>query len=146
MHFGASHDLNAQGLQASDVDKLLEILSPHGNVIISSEIDKTIRLAGTDRPISPAYMLDLLYYADMYIGEGGTTATEAALLGTPAIFIYHFSSGNWNELENEYELMKICHNAEEMLAQVQAYLEIKDIKQVWQVKRQKLLSEKINVT
>ena len=136
VHLGASHDLNAKGLQSDEVEALLKLLRPHGAVIISSEIDKTIRLDGTDRSISSDHMLDLLYYADIYIGEGGTTATEAALLGTPSIFIYHFSGGNWTELENRFDLMKVCPTMPQVIQQVQSYLSTPNLKQVWLRKRE----------
>ena len=48
---------------------------------------------------------DLLYYATMYIGEGASMASEAAVLGTPSIYINPLRLGYLDELEKKYGLV-----------------------------------------
>ena len=50
-------------------------------------------------------MHDLLYYATMYIGEGATMASEAAILGTPSIYINTLRLSYTDEEEAKYDLL-----------------------------------------
>jgi hypothetical protein len=50
--------------------------------------------------VAPEKIHDLLYYASLYVGEGATMATEAGLLGTPAVYVSSLvgTMGNYEEL------------------------------------------------
>jgi predicted glycosyltransferase len=84
----------------------------------------------------------------MYIGEGGTMATEASLLGTPSIYISTFANklGNFKELEEKYELLYSFSNETEALEKIKHLLSLNNLKQKWDSKRDALLQEKIDVT
>ena len=43
--------------------------------------------------------------SELYIGEGGTMASEAAVLGIPSIFVNSLELGYLNELEKKYGLV-----------------------------------------
>ena len=84
----ANHDLGHSGLNKETKLKLVEFLSMNYKVFISPEselnndyLDKYII------KIPPEYMHDALFFADFFITESGTMASEAAVLGTPVIYV-----------------------------------------------------------
>ena len=72
----------------------------YGKVIISSEGELPVELEKYRVKISPERMHDLLSFASLYIGEGATTASECAMLGTPAIYVNVLDAGTLQEQEN----------------------------------------------
>jgi uncharacterized protein len=141
----AAHDIGQKGFTDDDKHQIIALLQKHGKVILSDENTISTNLVGEKISIKPQDIHSLLYYAAMYIGEGGTMATEAALLGTPSVFVSTLSGGNWEELEHKYRLMFSLHG-EQVKEQVRALLRTKNIKNQWQNKRADLLKEKIDVT
>jgi predicted glycosyltransferase len=61
------------------------INSLSGQVFITSEGWLDDGLAKYEINVSPEKMHDLLYYADLLIGDSQTMTTEAGVLGTPAM-------------------------------------------------------------
>ena len=98
--------------------------------------------------IPPEKMHDLLFYATMYIGEGGTISTEAAILGTPSILINPLAKycGVHRELQNKYKLKFIFSRIEEAQNKINNLLETKNLKKIWRNRRKKMIKEKIDVT
>ncbi len=101
----ASHDFGLKGAGDKDKARLLAELSKRARVYVTSEI-----------PLSPAlepYRLKLpitavhhaLYYAKLVIGEGGTMVSEAAALGTHAVYISALNHGTTAEQEKKYGLI-----------------------------------------
>jgi len=83
----ATHDVGEIGLTNKNKKKLINELIKHAKVIISSESSLPSDLKKYQIQIPAEKMHDVLNYADLYIGEGGTTASECACLGTPNILI-----------------------------------------------------------
>jgi uncharacterized protein len=98
--------------------------------------------------LPPEKFHSLLYFAALCISEGSTTATEAAVLGTPAVYLSPLwpEIGNMLELSDIYGLIFNYNDAEKATVQAINLLQQLDNKQIWEIKRQKLLSEKIDVT
>ncbi len=142
----ASHDIGQTGFLRNEIDDLVRELKSYGKVIISSEARKKTEIEGTNSSIHPAKMHDLLAFATMYIGEGGTMATEASILGTPAIFVSSLTAGNWIELEKKYSLMYSFQHGDEAIRKVKWLLDKPAIKQEWSKKRDLMLRDKIDVT
>ena len=92
-------------------------------------------------------MHDLLNYAAMYIGEGSTMATEAAVLGTPSLYISTLSKylGYCIELEEQYGLLYRFLKAEDAVRTAEELIQQPNLKEQWSMKRQKLLEDKIDV-
>jgi predicted glycosyltransferase len=140
--WNATHDIGKKGIL--NKKSLISELEKYGHVFTSTEIEKYDDLSNI--PIEK--MHDLLYYATMYIGEGGTMATEAALLGTPSIYISTLANklGNFKELEEKYDLLYSFANETEALEKIRHLLSKNNLKQIWHSKRNTLLQEKIDVT
>ena len=55
-------------------------------------------------------MHSVLFYSSLYLGEGATMASEAAILGTPSIYINQLNVGYLNDLEKNYKIVFIPEN------------------------------------
>jgi len=145
----ALHDIGQSGFNFKDEEEMVRFiteLEKYGKVFISTEKDLPSTLKGHQVHISPEKMHDLLYFATMYIGEGATMAAEAAVLGTPSIYVSSISLGYINELRDSYDLVRTCWNFENALEEAQLLLDRPKLKQEWQIGRQKLLQDKVDVT
>ena len=91
-----------------------------------------------------------MYYATMLVGDSQTMTSEAAVLGTPAIRCNTFV-GRIHYLEEEERKYGLTYGfrpdeAEKMFEKINELLAMPNLKEVWQTRRQKLLSEKIDYT
>src|SRR5262245_18770680 len=84
--WGATHDVGQRGFSLSEKRDLLRELSTYGRVLLSVEGDVDPEFMPFVTHFAPEKIHHYLAFATMYIGEGGTMLTEAALLGTPALF------------------------------------------------------------
>jgi len=145
--WGASHDVGQHGF--AHKEEVIRSLEKYGRVLISSEqkLDKTFEKYQITLP--PERMHDLLYYANLYIGEGATMACESAVLGTPAIYINTQRLGYLDDIEKRYELVYNFsdpkNGEEQAFGKAIKLLERENLKEEWQTNREKLLNEKIDV-
>jgi len=144
--WGASHDVGQHGV-TNKLEMALE-LEKYGKVFITSEHKLQPELEKYRVNIRPDELHDLLYYASLYIGDGGTTAVESALLGTPSIYVSSLvgTMGNFKELEEKYGLMYSFSDSGQALQKAVEILGNKQAKLEWGVKRDQLMQEKIDVT
>lgn len=94
----AAHDFGASGLEGIEgvVD---ELESTGATVVVSAEAPLPPDLVDRRYTGPPADIHHLLAHASLVVGEGATTAAEAAVLGTPAIFISEWELGYTRDLE-----------------------------------------------
>ena len=144
----AAHDVGQQGLSLELKRAIIKTCVQYAKVFIASESSLTDEFESYRFPIPPEYMHDALFYAQMYIGEGGSMATEAAVLGIPSIFISSLTAGVFEEYERKYDLMYSFHpeKQQQILERIESLLQTQDVKQAWEQKRQALLKEKVDVT
>jgi len=100
--------------------------------------------------LKPEKIHSFIYYATMFIGDSQTMTAESAVLGTPAFKCNSFAGemAVANEIEHKYGL-SFSYKPEqfdEMLKQIEELLTIPDLKENWQVKRNTMLKDKIDVT
>jgi len=147
--FKAHHDIGEKGLSNDQRKKLVEILSKKGRVIITTESKLLPELASYKQTVSPDKIHDLMAFADLYVGESQTMASEAAVLGIPAVRINTFKNriAYLSELENKYGLLYSFTPDEfdQALEKINELL-VPGTKQKWAEKRKKFLAEKINVS
>jgi uncharacterized protein len=144
--WGASHDIGQHGFNINNKRKLVEVLEKQGRVFITSEKPLEKEFEKYRINISPERIHDLLYYASMYVGEGGTMASEAAVLGTPSVFVNTLHMGYTDEEAKKYELIFQSTNIDEIIDKVNCWLENKNLKKDWQEKKNNLLKDKIDLT
>lgn len=99
----ASHDVGDTGF--SDPVAFVKWLSSRIRVVVSGErgVPEGIRQFALTLP--PWRIHHLLAEASLYVGEGATMAAEAAILGTPAVFVHTAKLGYMQELEERYGLL-----------------------------------------
>jgi predicted glycosyltransferase len=148
--WGASHDIGQRGFDSETKKELVKEIEKRAQVFITSEKTLTKEFEKYRITIPPEKIHDLLYYATMYIGEGATMASEAAVLGTPAIYVNTLRLGYLDEQEERYGLLYNFSNPKtaqkDVLRKAVEQLEDENLKTRWHNKRAKLLSEKIDVT
>ncbi|MEA2015874.1 MAG: DUF354 domain-containing protein [Actinomycetota bacterium] len=148
--WSASHDIGHSGLSLEMKRKTVKEFSKHAKIFISSEGELPDDLKQYQIKIPPERMHDALAFATLLYGESSTMASECACLGTPAIFHDNNGRGYTDEEESKYRLV---FNYSESLADqkisIQKGVELlntPNLKQEWQKRRQKMLSDKIDVT
>lgn len=146
--WGASHDVNHHGFSLAGKRRLIKELEKYARVFITSESPLQGEFSQYSIDIPPQKLHDLLYYAELCISEGGTTATEAAVMGTPAIHVSTTAAlcGNFTDINERYGLIKSFSNEDEATSQAIDLLAKDNIKEEWRHRREKMLAEKINVT
>lgn len=146
--WSSHHDLGDKGFD--NKVELINSLDKYGRVLITSERDLPEKLKKYQLNIPPEKIHHLLYYSSLFIGESGPMTTESAILGTPAIFVSTSRRGYTDELESRYDL--VYNYSDIKSAQQEAFIKAKEIlsdndsKNKWQIKRKRLLDEKIDVS
>jgi hypothetical protein len=144
--WGASHDVGQAGLTSVDKITLVNGLLDHGKVLITSESPLPPALEPYKVQISPTKIHDLLAFARMYVGEGTTMASEAAMLGVPSIYINTRVDGYVNELSSKYELIHHFQQSQPAVEKAIQLAGVTELLAVQQQKRQRMLADKIDVT
>jgi predicted glycosyltransferase len=144
----AHHDTGVRGINNQIARKLISLLEPHGNVYITSERPLSEDLEPYRIAINPLDIHHVMAFADIYLGDSQTMAIEAGVLGVPFIRFNDFVGqiGVLSELEDGYKLgFGIKPDQEEKLYEtVTSLLNMDNRKEVFQSRRQKMLSESIN--
>ena len=144
----AHHDAGIRGINNEIARRLIEILQPHGRVLITSERLLDASLEPYRIAINPLDIHHVMAYADLYLGDSQTMAAEAGVLGVPYVRFNDFVGkiGYLKELEEQYQLgFGITPDREaDLYATVQSLLDMPDRKAVFESRRQRMLGEKIN--
>ncbi len=141
----ATHDVHERGLTLEDKRAILQLLEQHGRVILSSEtaIPPEFRHHITDFPRDR--MHDLLAFAQLYVGEGNTMASEAAVLGTPSIRANSMDLGYCRDLQRRGLMFQLL-DGEAILARINALLSMPGRADTFRQRRATLLAENICTT
>lgn len=102
----AYHDGGIQGINTEIAQRLIDILSPHGQIYITSERELEPQFEPYRIRINPLDMHHVMAFASLYIGDSQTMAAEAGVLGTPFVRFNDFVGriGYLRELEDVYQL------------------------------------------
>lgn len=148
--WSASHDIGHNGMVYDDKVKLIKSISKYAKVYISSESQLPPEFEQYRLRIAPDKIHEVLAHASLVFSEGSTMVEEAAMLGTPAIYINNKGTLYTDQLEEKYEL---CYTfAENNIAEAtkKALAILKhphsDIRNMWKSKRERMLNDYIDVT
>jgi predicted glycosyltransferase len=146
----AHHDKGRKGINDALAVKLIEILSPSGQVFITSERPFSSELEPYRLPVHPADMHHVMAHASMYIGDSQTMAAEAAVLGVPSIRFNDFVGelSYLEELEHKYGLTVgiPTSNPEKLLQVVASWTADAGLLETWSKRRTIMLRSTIDVT
>ena len=105
----ANHDVGNKGFTASQIKDMISAAEKNMTVYISSEKPLPVDFEKYRLQIPSSLMHHALAFADLYLGDSQTMATEAALLGTPAIrsnsFVGPNDMTNFKVLQEKYNLL-----------------------------------------
>lgn len=146
------HDIGQAGLSMEQKQSLVDLLKPHGRVIITSERAIEPEFEPYRLPVPPEEIHSLMAYCSMFVGDSQTMTSEAAILGVPALKCNTFAGrlSVPNELEQKYGLCysyqpvdfdKLYSQIEQLLAK-----DPLELRQEWMEKRKRFLEEQIDVT
>lgn len=141
----AGHDIGHSGLSIEMKRRAIKELSKYAKVFITSEKKLPLDLRAYQINIPSERIHDALSFASLYVGEGATMASECAMLGTPAIYVSILNAGTLREQE-KYGLIFCYKNQIGVLEKALELLNTPDLKKTWQIRREKMLAEKIDVT
>ena len=107
--WNALHDRGQTGLSTKFKLDLVNELNKIGKVFISAEGEMPSELEKFRIKIPPQLIHQTLYFAELFVGEGATMASECAAIGTPAIYINSLNAGTLINQEKE-GLIFNCRN------------------------------------
>src|SRR5664280_1701437 len=144
----ASHDIGHSGLDLATKRQLVELLVEKGyKVFISMEGENADPFFDKYMiKISPDLIHNVMAYADLLVTEGATMASECAMMGTPAIYVNSLDAGTLREQEDKYQLIYGFRSSKGVLEKVSELINTPNLKETYQLRRQKMLSEKIDPT
>lgn len=143
----AFHDAGHKSFTEENKIKLVEAISPHAKIFISSEGEMSDELKPYQIKIPYEKMHDVLAEATLFFGEGASMASEAAMLGTPAVYVNDLWAGYTNE-ETRVGLMysyKIDEESQtESIEKAIVLLRHQQLKATTRLKQQEFLKKKID--
>ena len=145
----AHHDTGISGINDNLALQIIKTLQPFGNVYITSEREFNNELESFRLNVMPTDIHHVMAYTTLYIGDSQTMAAEAGVLGIPFIRFNDFVGkiGYLNDLENKYKLgYGVKSDNEKLLFKtINKLLQKKEIKKEWQIKKEFMLTKKIDV-
>ncbi len=146
----AIHDIGQHGLELSTKYRLVKELGRYARVLITSEADLPADLEQYRVKVKASKMLDLMYYATLYVGEGATMASECAVMGTPAIYFNPLKLDYLEQHEKNYGLVinyTDTESSQELVVEKALELVKSDnIKEEWRAKSRRFLADQVDVT
>lgn len=147
--WNASHDIGKHGLSDAEKIALVKRLEKYGCVYVSAEGAVPDELKG--RLLQTPYELvhHVLAFARLVYSEGATMASEAAMLGTHALYVNTIVSGSTREQSERFHLLYNFNDGDDRYLraadQAEALLQNPELEAMGREKQQKLLSEKVDV-
>lgn len=146
----AHHDTGIHGIDTAVALRIVKLLEGRGQLYITSERPLEKELEPFRIHINPLDIFHIMAYADLFIGDSQTMAAEAGVLGTPFVRLNDFSGrlAYLNEIEDVYRL-GVSHKSNDtdgFFQSIQKWLDIPNRKTIIQERRNRMLSEKIDLT
>jgi predicted glycosyltransferase len=142
------HDIGVRGFDFKSDKEMygfIKKVETLGRICLTSEIKLNSELEKYRVVVPIKEFHSFVSFATLYIGEGAKTASEAAILGIPSIYVSTSRRGYLDELQHRYGLAYTYSNREEAIQMAVKILEYENVKTEWQRKRKKLLDENIDV-
>ena len=144
----AHHDVGESGL--SDLDRVIEKLQQRGRVVISSERPLPDHLEPIALREGREHVHHLLAFAQLLVAESATMVSEAAVLGTPAIFTATSYRGYIQEQQDRYGLVRCISEPSTMLGEtlnaIEQWLSDPSLEDRCRAARERLLDDTQDVT
>jgi uncharacterized protein len=147
--WNASHDVGKRGLSDSEKLELVQRLTAAGvRVWVSSEKPLCEELEPYRLKTPYSYVHHVLAFARLVYSEGATMASEAAVLGTHALYVNEIQSGSTREQSERFGLLYCYHDRDRYEKAAEKALEllvVPDLRKKGQMKQMRLLAEKHDI-
>jgi len=143
--WGAHHDVGQHGFAENKKLHFINAITEYARPYITSEGVLPPELAEYQLRIPVHQFHHVLAFASLCVTEGATVASEAAVLGTPAVYVNTLKAG-CIDMFAEYGLLKQTTDTQQALDLSLAYLKDEQTKEKCQAARRKFLADKIDVT
>lgn len=148
--WAAAHDFGHMGISMENKRKAVFEMAKLARVFISSEKELPEDLKPFQIKIPLHKIHDALYYSTLLFGESGTMTSEAAVLGTTAIFLNDNGLGYTDEEEKKYGLVyNFTESPEHQTDAIEKAIELlqnPNLKEENVQKRERLLRDTIDTT
>ncbi|NBC84294.1 MAG: DUF354 domain-containing protein [Bacteroidetes bacterium] len=142
----ANHDYGHSGLNLDTKKQLVKLLSEKFKVFISKEASNDDFLKEYELNIPPEKVHDVLYFAELFVTESGTMASEAAVLGTPVVYVNSLPLMGYLNDQKEAGLLFHYSNSEGVVDQVKKLMDMVNLKDHFTDKTKTFLQNKIDPT
>lgn len=147
----AHHDEGIQGLNVNLVKKIIQIAQQHGRkVYITAESSLDESLSPYQLRIKFKDIHHVMAFSGLLVSDSQSMSMEAAMLGTPSVRFNDFAGriSVLEELEHQYGLtFGIPSSApDRLLEKINELLENPNLHEVFQERRERMLSENVDVT
>jgi uncharacterized protein len=140
------HDIGQSGLGAG-FDGLMQMLLPHYSVYIVPEGGQLAAQWSSYRlNVPPDEYHDVLAFAALVITEGASTASEAACLGVPSVYVNTTRRGYLEDQERRYQLVYNYTDAELAVRKVRELIAAPPRREDLEAARARLIADHIDVT
>ncbi|KAA1244187.1 DUF354 domain-containing protein [Aquimarina sp. RZ0] len=143
--WNASHDKGQTGFSEQEKAKIIDYLSAHYKIFITSEGYLPEKYQPYKIKIAPEDIHEVLAGAELFIGEGATMAAESGVLGTPSIYVNSIRRA-YNEDQEKYGLVFNFQNEKGVLEKIKEIQKIQDLKNTFAKRRLTMLKDKIDIT
>lgn len=149
VNLGAYHDVGMQGLNNTNVKKLIATLETKGLVYITSERRLPEDFEKYRLHINPLDIAHVLYYANLFVGDSQTMTSEAAILGTPAFRCNDFI-GKLSVMEEKVTkyMLSFSYSPSQflnMIQDIENLISKKNFKKEFSKRRNIMLGDKIDL-
>jgi len=147
--WSASQDFFQRGFSPDGKRRLVEALLGRGRVFVSAEGALPPEFEALRLKIPPLLVHHAIAAADLLVGESATMASEAAVLGTPAVSLLPVGKGFTGEEERRYGLVCNVRTEAEAITAAEGFLDRQDreaARAERAEKRRRLLEENVDVT
>ncbi len=144
--WNAFHDARQQRMSNAERMELVHNIAKKKRVFITAESALPTVLDSFRFPLPASRIHDALAFADLYVGEGITMASEAAVLGTPAVLLNPLQMGYCLEEERLGMLFRFDRLGGEATQKIAELLELADIREVFRENHRHFISSMIDVT
>jgi predicted glycosyltransferase len=146
----AAHDVGQSGFSLAGKTRLIQELSGFGRVLISSEGEMPAKLSQYAFMAPPHQIHHFLHFAAVCVTEGATMASEAAALGTRAVYLNPLRAGTLNEQQERYGLVFNFNNTQDEDEAITTAAELMrqgcSRRQEWRARAGVMLRDHIDVT
>ncbi len=147
--WNASHDIGKHGLDDAGKIALVKRLQKYGRVYVSAEGDVPEELKPLLLKTPYELVHHVLAFAKLVFSEGATMASEAAMLGTHALYVNTIVSGSTREQAERFHLLYNFNEGEDRYEraalQAEKLLEMPDLTQLGREKQAALLAQKVDI-